>query len=113
MVSMRLGSPSRKSQASLQAATISRLVPTGTVAHHDGMRAKRNLCADLFEVFRHCFGIDARHDDRGADLARMADGAEQICRVMAVVAHHGWTRTDRCPNVFQAAFLADPCFVLT
>jgi len=39
-------------------------------------------------------------------------GAEQVGGRMAVVAHHGWTRTDRCPNVFQPAFLADPCFVL-
>ena len=51
-------------------------------------------------------------NDRSAELAGMADGAEQVGRVVAVVAHHRRTRTDRGPDVFQTAFPADPRLVL-
>ncbi|MEA2956522.1 MAG: hypothetical protein QOJ58_2022 [Alphaproteobacteria bacterium] len=73
------------------AQSLAGLVPAGTVAYHDGVCAWGNQGADLLELFTHCFGIDGRHDNCRSELARVADCAEQVSRVMAVVAHHGRT----------------------
>src|SRR6185369_8088859 len=43
----RVGRQGQQRDVVGDAQSAARLVPTGTVAHHDGMRAKRNLCADL------------------------------------------------------------------
>ena len=88
------------------------LVPAGAVAEQDGMGARRDLGADLFQMLTHCFGVDGRHDDRGADGAVRADGAEQVGGVMAVVAHHQRARADRRPDIGVCSLLPDPGFVL-
>jgi len=88
------------------------LVPSGTVAHQDRVRAWCDLSADFLEMFTHCFAVGRWHDDCRTHRARRANRAEQIDRVMPVIPHHRRTRADRCPNIFEAAFLADPGFVL-
>ena len=64
------------------------LMPTGAIADHDGMGARGNLGTDLFEVFVHGFSVGRRHDDCGTNLTRVADGAEQIDRIVPIIAHH-------------------------
>src|SRR5258706_4881639 len=60
----------------------------------------------------HRLGVDDRQDDSGADSAVRADRAEDMNRAMPIVAHHRRTRADRCPDIFDRAFLPDPGFVL-
>jgi len=52
------------------------------------MGARGNLGTDLFEVFVHGFSVGRRHDDCGTNLMRMTDGAEQIDRIVPIIAHH-------------------------
>src|SRR5205823_13741753 len=89
-----------------------RLMPSGTVADQYRVRTGRHLCADLLQVLVHGFGVDERHDDRGAGAARRTDRAEQISGIMAVVAYHRRARADRGPDVGDRALLADAGFVL-
>jgi hypothetical protein len=53
-------------------------MPSGTVTHQDSVCARRNLCADFFQVLIHRLGIGNRHDDGRADSALLTDRAEQI-----------------------------------
>ena len=74
-----------------RAQALARLMPSGTITDQDSMCAWRDLCADLLQMLVHRLGIDGGHDDCRADSPRVADRAEQVGRVMAVVAHHRWT----------------------
>jgi hypothetical protein len=87
-------------------------VLTSTIADHDAVRTRRDTGADFLEVFAHCFGVGARHDNRCADVTSLAYGDEQIGGIMVVIVHHWRTRADRCPHLFRAALLSDPCFNL-
>ena len=49
----------------------------------------------------------------GSDTARRADGAKQVGGVMAVVAHHQWTRTDRRPDIGVCSLLPYSGLILT
>ena len=60
----------------------------------------------------HRLGIDRRHDDGRADTTLRADGAEQMCGVVAIVLHHERATADRCPDVGMGAFLAHAGFIL-
>lgn len=88
------------------------LVPAGTVAEQDGMRARRDLRADLFQMLAHGFAVDRRHDDRGANAASRAQRAKQVCGVTAIVPYRPRTRADRRPDIFQSSLLPDPGFIL-
>ena len=85
----------------VRAQTLARLMPAGTVADQDCMCAWRDLCADLLQVLIHRLGIDRRHDDCSANTTGVTNRAEQIDRVMAIVAHHGRTRADGRPDILQ------------
>ena len=88
------------------------LMPAGAVTDQNSVRTRRHLSADFAQVLVHRLDVDARHDDGGTDASGWADRAEQIGRVMTVVAHHQRARADRRPNVSMSAFLPDPGFVL-
>ena len=88
------------------------LMPAGAVTDQNSVRTKRHLSADFAQVLVHRLGVDARHDNGGTDASGRADRAEQIGRVMTVVAHHQRARADRRPNVGMSALLPDPGFVL-
>src|SRR5271165_5401213 len=62
-------------------------MPAGTVTDQRGDRAWRHLSADLGEVEVHAFGVDRGCDNRRADTARRADGAEDTGGVVAVIPH--------------------------
>lgn len=65
--------------------SLSGLVPTRTVEHDHGMRARCDMEADLLEVQAHRFGIDAPGHKAGTDAACGADRAEQPDRTVALV----------------------------
>jgi len=67
------------------------LMPSGAIADQRGDRTSCHLRADLGKVEVHALGIGGRRDHRRADSARRADRAEDIGRVMAVIADHGRT----------------------
>ena len=56
----------------------------GTVQNQYGVSAGGHLRADFLEMLVHRRGIDRRHDDGRADAALRADGAEQMCGVLAI-----------------------------
>jgi hypothetical protein len=88
------------------------LVPASAVADHQGMGAGCDGCTDLTQVLDHGFGVDRRHDDGGADASLGTDGAEQVHRIMAVVAHHRRARADRSPDIGMPAFLTHSGLIL-
>ena len=88
------------------------LVPSSTVADQQAMRAGGNLGAAFGEMLIHRLDVHPRHDDRCTDATCRANRAEDVNRIMAIVAHHRRARSDRCPDIFNRTFLADPGFVL-
>jgi len=86
-------------------------VPAGTIANQQCVGACRDLAADLLEMLVHRFGIDARHDNGGADATSRTDGTEDVNGVVPVVAHHWRARADRRPHRFDGALLPNPGFV--
>ncbi|MEF2554540.1 hypothetical protein VQ042_25145, partial [Aurantimonas sp. A2-1-M11] len=87
-------------------------VPSGAVENHDGMDVVRNGVGELGEVEVHhrLVGIG---QDQGEGLAGGGfDGAEDVGPVEALVAKPGWSLAAGPPAVAEAAFLANPCFVL-
>jgi len=89
------------------------LVPTGAVANQYGMGQRRDLGADHLQMVAHRLGIDLRHHDRRADGAVRTDCAEDVGRVVPVIAHHQRSRADRRPDIGVGSLLADPGLVLT
>jgi hypothetical protein len=78
-----------------------RLMPSGTIAYQNGMRAWCDLRADLLQVLVHRLGIDGGYNDGRADRPGVTDRAEQVGGIMAIVAHHRRTRADWRPDVLQ------------
>ena len=62
--------------------SIERRLDHRAVSHPD-------LGSELLQQPTHSI-VACGHDDRCAEFARMADGADQIRRVMAIVVHHRW-----------------------
>ena len=89
-----------------------RSMPSGAVAHQDGMRAGRYLRADLLEVLVHRLAVGRRHDDRRTYRTGRTDRAEQIDEVVAAVAHRKRTRANRGQTYSSVPFWAHPGFVL-
>jgi len=63
-------------------------------------------------MFVHCLCVGCRHDDCGARAPCGANCTEQICGIVAIVAHHPRARADRRPDVGLGSLLSDPRFVL-
>jgi hypothetical protein len=60
----------------------------------------------------HCFAVDPGRDNGGAHGPRRADCAEDVSRVMAVVANRRRAAAAQRPLIRQRALLADAGFVL-
>ena len=84
-----------------RAQALSLLVPAGAVTDQDGMRAWRDLCADLLQVLIHRLGIEGRHHNGRANTTFVADRAQQVDRVVAIVAHHRRARINGAANILQ------------
>jgi len=61
-------------------------VPASTVGYDNTGRTLCYLATDHLEVLGHGLGVYTAHDDRRADFARMVDSADQIRRVVAIIA---------------------------
>ncbi len=88
------------------------LMPPGAVTDNRRDRAGRDLRADLGEVQVHAFHVGGWRDDRRADTACRTDRAKDVGGVVAVVAQHRRTQTDRRPDITERAFLPDPGLIL-
>jgi hypothetical protein len=44
-------------------------MPSSSIANQDCVRARRDLCSDLFQMFTHGFAVGRRHDGHGANRA--------------------------------------------
>src|SRR5216683_3065731 len=64
-------------------------MPAGAVEDQHGMRSGADAAADLDEMLVHRDGIDHRHDDRGAGVARRAHRAEQVGVAEPQIARRG------------------------
>src|SRR6186997_2618291 len=62
-------------------------------------------------MLSHGFGVDGRHHDGRPGRARGTDGAEQICPIVAVIPHGGWSRAATAPYPRQGAPLTHPGFI--
>ena len=63
-------------------------MPTRAIADQKGVGAGRHLDTDLLEMEVHRCGVDARHDNRGADAASRTDRAEDMNGAMSIITHH-------------------------
>src|SRR3954469_16593259 len=73
---------------------------------------RRDLRTDLREVQVHALHVDCGQDARRATRALRTEGAKQVDRTRAGIAHHGRARADRCPDVAERTLLADAGLVL-
>ena len=76
------------------------------------MRAGRDLAADFGQMQVHRLGVDSGQYESSPYPAGGADGAEQIGPVVTLVAGSARSAALGCPDVGQAALLADPGFIL-
>ena len=86
--------------------------PSGAIAKQGGERAGCDLGSDLGEVEVHTFRVGSRRNDRRADAPIGADCAEDVDRIVAVIAHHRRTRADRGPYITERPLLSHPRFIL-
>ena len=88
------------------------LMPAGSVAHQYGVSPRRDLGADLHEMFVHGLRGGVGHDHGGPDGALGADRSEDVGGDMPVVANHPGAGADRRPDVGVAAFLTYASLIL-
>src|SRR4051794_26388311 len=86
------------------------LVPSGAITDQHSMSICCDLRAGLLQVLVHRLGIDGRHNDGSADPTGRTNCAEQMHRIMTVVADHRRPRADRRPDIGDRTLLADPRF---
>ena len=87
-------------------------MPAGTVERDHGMRALHDLRADLLEVQVHRIDIDVRQDESGTDPTCRTNGAEDVGPLVSLIPWPARASALFCPDVSQAALLADPGFIL-
>ena len=85
-----------------------RPVPSGAVAHENGMCAVGDGAGDLGEVSGHGLRVGVGHDQRGGGPALGADGTENAGPGVAGVARGARAAAARGPDAGQRALLADP-----
>ena len=95
-----------------RAQALSLLVPAGAVTDQHGMSAETYLRADLGQVDCHRLAADPGHHDGRAHGAVRANRAEEVGRLMAVVADRRWAGTTQRPYIRQRALLADAGLIL-
>ena len=87
-------------------------MPPDAIQQQDGMRASRDMAADLNQMQVHRLGIGLRQDEGCAGAARRTDRAEDVGPVIALIARRRRPGALFRPDVGQAALLADACFIL-
>ena len=87
-------------------------MPPGPVHEQRGVRAGCDVTADLVDVELHGLGIGVGKRQTGADAARRADGAEQICAAVALIRRLAGPGSAARPLPDDAVLLPDPGFVL-
>jgi hypothetical protein len=87
-------------------------MPARAVEHEDGMRARRDLAADLGEVEVHGSGVGVRQHEPGPDAAGGADRAEEVGPGIAAILRGGGARTALGPDAGERALLANAGLVL-
>ena len=85
---------------------------TSAVEGDHGMRTRHDLRADLLEQWIHRMGVDVRQDQRRTDTAR--DKRRRRCGsiLLPLVPRHARAAALFCPDISQAALLANPGFIL-
>ena len=87
-------------------------MPASAVADQHGMCAGTDLLADLGEVDGHRLAVDPGCNNGGAHGPRRTDRAEDVGRVVAIVANRRWAAAAQRPLIRQRALLADAGFIL-
>ena len=86
-------------------------MPCGSIQEQHGMRVRRHMKADFFQVYIHRVGVAFRHDNGGTFVFRRADRPEDICRRKTQVLQRCRPRSAWRPNPRQGVLLADACLV--
>lgn len=76
------------------------------------MRAARHMAADLVEVKLHGCGVGKRQRHGCSLAARRADGAEQVCALIALVGGLSRPRATARPLPHDTVLLANSGFIL-
>ena len=91
---------------------IPHLVPSGAVQCEHGERPRAHLRADFLQMQVHRVDIGTRENEPGANAAVRTDRAEQVGRLVALIAWRCGSAAALCPDAGQAALLADARLVL-
>ena len=86
-------------------------MPTGAIKQQYSMSPRGNLQTDLLQVLGHRLATNRRHDDGSANAALGTHRAEDISRVMVVIANRRRSRATSRPDIGQRAFLTDTGFI--
>lgn len=87
-------------------------MPSGAVEDENRVGAGLDSFGDCGEVVVHRFAADLWHHQADAEITCGADGAEDVGEVVALIADRGRAGSLGCPDIGQAALLADPGFIL-
>ncbi len=87
-------------------------VPTGLIQDQQDVGAWRHLGRDLLEMPLHGLGVTAGQDEAGTDATGGTDGAEDICRLGALVLGRRGTGSAFRPASGELGLLIDPGFIL-
>lgn len=91
---------------------LGRTVPSCLIKDDYGVRARRDMEGDLFEVHAHRLGVAVGHDDAGSLAFSRTDCAKDPCRGTPLVARSRRARAALDPAPGELGLLADPGFVL-
>ena len=91
---------------------VTRTVPSGLVEQDDGMRTRRDMEGDLFQMHAHRFAVAAGHDDAGGFPLGRADGTEDPGRGAALVLRCGRPGAASGPAPSELGLLTDTRLVL-
>ena len=84
-----------------QPQAIPHLVPSGAIQCQHGERPRAHLRADFLQMQVHRMNIGARQNEPGANAAVWTDGAEQIGRLVALIA---WRRGPAAADFERSGF---------
>ena len=88
------------------------VVPTGAVAHHDGVRILVQGIGEVCEKQVHDLGVDARHHQGDVVAGVRAHGGEDVGPLVADLTRPGGTLAPAPPPVTHPALVADARFIL-
>ena len=91
---------------------IPHLVPPGAVQGQHGERPLAHLPADFLQMQVHGMNIGTRQNKPSANTAIWTDGAEQIGRLVALIARGCGSAAAQSPDAGQAALLTNAGFIL-